>query len=105
MSAERLNPSQRKEWVLVEECPAYADIWPLAESLEARAKACFPESWVAEIRVFQGTTRDPRAFRVKCISTYLHRPPSFQIQILSPATSVPHLGCWVIRAFKIPPRS
>lgn len=98
---EPLNPSQRREYVLVETVDQMADIWPVAEDLERRAKLMFPEHWFAEIRITQGIPSNPRGYKVKAFCSYTLTTYPFQMLILSPATSRPDLGCWVIRAFKI----
>lgn len=102
MSVERLNPSQRRTYSLVEYVDQEADVWKMALSLEERAHLLFPIGWMAEIRIFQqGHIGFPQAFKLQAFCAFTLGGSPFKMEILSPATSRSDLGCWVPRAFKV----
>lgn len=101
-SKVRLNPSQRREFVLVEFVDKEADLWPVSKDMEKRANQIFPAGWMAEVRIeMLGREGHPGAYRIRVVSNYLMTTTAFEMQVLSPATSRPDMGCWVTRAFKV----
>lgn len=99
---DRLNPSQRRTYSLVEYADQEAEVWKKVLDLEARANVLFPPGWMAEIRITQeGHLGFPRCFKLLCYSAYTLGGSPFKMEILSPATSRSDLGCWIPRAFRV----
>lgn len=99
---ERLNATQRRVFILAECVKTEAEIWPMAEELEKRAKACFPSGWSAEIRISYGSNACPaKCYRVMAYSDITLKLADWKVCALNPLTSKPELGCWITRTFKI----
>lgn len=100
--SERLNASQRRIYSLVEYADQEAQLWPISEDLEQRARLLFPVGWITEIRISQeGHLGFPRCFKLRAYCAFDLSTYPFQILALNPATSRPELGCWVTRAFRV----